>query len=229
MTGFKNNKISWHNDLVGEELKRVREDKGVALDVVAKDSGINQKYLEALESGRLDDLPEGIYGRKIIEDYASFLGVDSDWLVEVFIQETDSEQKKIERCRNAFRRKFSGSRCSFVIPKILKGAVILLAVAVCAGYLSFYIKNVVSPPELVLSNPAQDQIIAQPYITVQGSTESEAEVMINGKSVLAGPEGIFQEKVNLKKGLNVISVSARTKYSRLNKITKKIIFRDKGA
>jgi len=229
MPEFKSSKISKHSDLVGEELKQARREQGLDLGQAALAAGVNYKYLNALEQGDFAVLPEGVYGRKMIQDYANYLGLDWEWMIEVFSLETDSEQKKRERCRSAFARKLPKAKYFFTLPRVFKAAALLVVIAVCAGYLSFYIKNVVDPPELVLKNPSQDQITAEPYITVKGETEKEAEITINGKPVLAGPSGTFQEKINLKKGLNIISITAQTKYSRKNEVTKKIILKDRGA
>jgi hypothetical protein len=54
-------------------------------------------------------------------------------------------------------------------------------------------------------------------------TEPEAEVMINGELVLTNTAGYFIKKINLKSGLNTISISAQKKYSRKNLVEKKIL------
>jgi cytoskeletal protein RodZ len=229
MTKFRTSQISEHTRIAGQELKQAREARGFGLEEAASRSGINRKHLVSMESGDFEALPEGLYGRKIIADYAAFLGTDGEWLVELFSLETDNEQKRQTRCQNAFARKLPQARYFFTLPKIFKSAFILLAVAVCAGYLTYCVKNAVEPPELVLANPIQDQVTSEPYITVQGNTEKEAEITINGRPILAGPNGAFEERISLKKGLNVISVVARTKYSQQAEVTKKVIFTDQGA
>ena len=53
--------------------------------------------------------------------------------------------------------------------------------------------------------------------------EHEAEATINGDPILIGPDGFFTKELNLKNGLNTISITAQKKYSRTNKQIKTIM------
>lgn len=52
------------------ELARKRQDQGVSLATIADETKINRRYLEAIEEGRLDELPGGIYRRSYVQQYA---------------------------------------------------------------------------------------------------------------------------------------------------------------
>jgi cytoskeletal protein RodZ len=51
-------------------LARMRQDQGVSLAQIADETKINPRYLEAIEQGRLEELPGGIYRRSYIQQYA---------------------------------------------------------------------------------------------------------------------------------------------------------------
>jgi len=47
-----------------------RQDKGVSLETISRETKIGIRYLEAIEAGRLQDLPGGIYLRSYVQQYA---------------------------------------------------------------------------------------------------------------------------------------------------------------
>jgi cytoskeleton protein RodZ len=55
---------------VGCQLATLRKDKGVSLADISSQTKICQRYLEAIEAGRLEELPGGIYRRSYIRQYA---------------------------------------------------------------------------------------------------------------------------------------------------------------
>ena len=59
------------------ELQRTRESKGLRLEDIAKRYRIRLSFLESIESGRFEDLPEPVYTRTFIKTYADLLGVDA--------------------------------------------------------------------------------------------------------------------------------------------------------
>jgi len=75
-------------DTVGAALKaaRLRLDKDTCL--VAEDLKIKRAYIEALESGRFENLPSMIYVRGFVRSYASYLGLDAEECLFRFKSET---------------------------------------------------------------------------------------------------------------------------------------------
>lgn len=71
------NSILIFKDL-GEDLKRQREMLGFSLEEVERNTRVRQHYLEALESGDLDSLPSPVQGRGMLQNYAAFLGLDTE-------------------------------------------------------------------------------------------------------------------------------------------------------
>lgn len=75
---------------VGEKLRRERLQRGLDLATVASLTRINQKYLEAIETGTTDRLPSGFFYRSFVRQYATTLGLD--------VTEIEAE---LERAREA--------------------------------------------------------------------------------------------------------------------------------
>jgi hypothetical protein len=73
---------------------------------------------------------------------------------------------------------------------------------------------------LKIVEPANSVIINDFVIDVIGETEVGAEVKINGKMIFLNKDGYFRETISLQKGLNLIKITAKKKYSE-----EKIIYR----
>jgi transcriptional regulator with XRE-family HTH domain len=62
--------------MVNERLRRARTSRGEALPDLAARIGVREGVLRAIEDGRFDLLPPGIYARAAIRSYSSALGLD---------------------------------------------------------------------------------------------------------------------------------------------------------
>lgn len=69
----------------GETLRRERELRGVDLREVADATKISVRFLQALESDRIEVLPGGIFPRAFVRQYATYLGLDPDRMVAEFV------------------------------------------------------------------------------------------------------------------------------------------------
>lgn len=67
-----------------EELKNLRQQKGISLKTVAESSRIQIKYLEALEKGDLLKIPE-VYDKLFFKSYLKALDLDQETYFERFI------------------------------------------------------------------------------------------------------------------------------------------------
>jgi cytoskeleton protein RodZ len=69
----------------GELLRREREMRGVSLREIADGTKISVRFLQALEEGRNDVLPGGLFPRAFVKQYALFLGLDPERVVADFV------------------------------------------------------------------------------------------------------------------------------------------------
>jgi cytoskeletal protein RodZ len=69
---------------IGAQLRNVRAQKRLALEDIAAKTMIQQRFLEAIEQGQPDQLPEALYVRGFIRRYAEMLGLDGGQLAETF-------------------------------------------------------------------------------------------------------------------------------------------------
>ncbi len=85
-------------DELGHILREARETKGLTLDEAQGETRINSRYLAALENGEYDKLPTPVHVRGFLRNYARFLGLDSQPLLERYelnlAQQSNSRSRK---------------------------------------------------------------------------------------------------------------------------------------
>jgi len=69
---------------IGEKLAARREALNLSLADVERYTHVRQRYLDALEQGRMDLLPSFVQGRGMLKNYASFLNMEIDPLMNDF-------------------------------------------------------------------------------------------------------------------------------------------------
>jgi cytoskeletal protein RodZ len=68
----------------GEQLRRAREERGLAIEAVSGATRIAVRHLEALERSELGSLPPGPFGKGYVRAYAQFLGIDPEPILEAY-------------------------------------------------------------------------------------------------------------------------------------------------
>jgi cytoskeleton protein RodZ len=79
---------------VGDELRMRREEAGHSIVEVAEATRVQRRYLEALENGRLEDLPGTVYALGFLRTYAEHYGFNGDEFVTRFKEETEGQRRE---------------------------------------------------------------------------------------------------------------------------------------
>ncbi len=223
MTSFISNKIYLDSETVAEQLRSARQAKKLKLDLVAKKLKIKEKYLEALEKGEYAKLPRGVYGKNFLREYALFLGLNYKKLAAEF--ETEVNVMEPKKQPEIFSKQIIKARHLWAMPKIFKNILIILIISVCFIYLGYRLNKIISPPFLAVDSPATNLVTSQNALLVSGKTEAEANLIINGQTVLTDKTGNFSQIISLKSGVNIITITANKKYSRFSSITRQVLLK----
>lgn len=69
----------------GETLRRERELRGISLREIADATKISTRFLQALESDRIEVLPGGLFRKAFVRQYAKHVGLDPERMVAEFL------------------------------------------------------------------------------------------------------------------------------------------------
>lgn len=80
---------------LGSKLRKQRELLNLSLDDIERFTNIRKKYLQALETGNLNDLPSFVQGRGMLNNYSKFLNMDADELMLLFADGLQTKRNEI--------------------------------------------------------------------------------------------------------------------------------------
>ena len=216
---------------IGAYLGQVRQEKSIRVEEIAAKTMIRQRFLEALEEGRFEDLPERIYVQGFIRRYGDALGLDGTALgrsfaINFFLFDSENENGNLAKKPN------------FYIPLAIP--YLLLLAAASLGL--FYVLNPQRPIESVSSK--QNSIVKQKTapkpvatkpkttpsaspttkpnsnveVTLELQDESWVEIKADGKTEFKGNLAKGERKTwTAKKELNVRSGNAGAVLISVNK------------
>ncbi|MDD4028338.1 MAG: helix-turn-helix domain-containing protein [Caldisericia bacterium] len=79
-------------DKVGSILKKKREELDFKLAQVSEETKIRRKYLEAIENGTYNQIPDPVYTRSFLRIYAEYLGLDQVFILKRYLDEIAPEE-----------------------------------------------------------------------------------------------------------------------------------------
>ncbi len=129
---------------IGEKLKEARENMEISIEEVAGDLNIPKKQIESLESGDMESFKDVFYLKYFIRDYAKYLGLNKEDLVDEFneylfdytsklsleeIKKAQKEEKK-DKIENKIKSPYTIERKSgiYIPPALIYGTIIVLIV-----------------------------------------------------------------------------------------------------
>lgn len=209
---------------LGEKLRALRRGQAVTLDMLVARTQIQKKYLHALERGEYDKLPEPIYTRQFVRMYASVLGADIKYFLELYDEECGRcdlltpMQTPRKRIQKHILRSWNRMLGYFMVGGVI-GAMLL--------YIFVQVVGVFTAPSLEITNPLEEHsVTGRPTIIIEGRAEAGSTVLINDSTVPMNEENAFSIEVPLQRGVNSIEVEAVRRYSARAKTTRTVVYED---
>lgn len=132
---------------IGQKLKEKREENSLSIEEVAEDLKMRPTQITSIEEGRKEDFKDVFYLKYFIRDYAKYLGLDSDKILDEFneylfdetskipidiIKQAQKEKKEItEELSSPYTSK---EKNKIKIPKLIIGLIIII-VLIIVGYI----------------------------------------------------------------------------------------------
>ena len=79
---------------------------------------------------------------------------------------------------------------------------------------------------LIINNPVENYITSNYLLTVIGLTDPGSRVVINGSQVLSDSQGVFSKEINLKNGINIISITAEKRLGRKSTVVRQVLVKE---
>ena len=69
---------------IGIKLKEKREENGLSIEEVSEDLKMRPSQISSIEEGKTEDFKDMVYLKYFIRDYAKYLGLDSEKILDEF-------------------------------------------------------------------------------------------------------------------------------------------------
>ena len=150
---------------IGKTLRSQRETLGLTLPDAERYTHVRMRYIEALEEGRLEDLPSLVQGRGMLNNYAHFLELDTDVMLSRFADALQA--RRIEHAapppKNGLfnrRRKATSSNPAkrLITPDLLIGAALILFLFIFAIWSAVQV-SAINNAKLAATAPPMSEVL----------------------------------------------------------------------
>jgi cytoskeletal protein RodZ len=206
--------VSEGDHKLGDVLRAAREAKGVDLPRVERETKIRERYLSALERGEYRELPGSVYTKGFLRNYGAYLGLDPEYLIDLYRLESASLAAERPRVPAPPRPLATRRRRTFVVtPGAVAAAILTILVGAFIAWIGYEFVSFARQPELRITDPAGNiSAHTELSIVVRGVTEPNASVTVSNlrenPTVRADANGRFEVTLALVPGSNVMRLTA---------------------
>ena len=143
---------------IGETLKETREKIGVSIEEAANDLKLRPSQIENIENGNTEAFQDVLYLKYFIRDYAKYLGLDYEKLVDEFneyvfdatskisLDDIKAAKKKLESKKQVQKKKIVSpytieKKRHLVISPVAIYTVIIILLLIIAYFIFSLVKN----------------------------------------------------------------------------------------
>jgi len=208
---------------IGEALRLAREERGETIEDVERLTHVGKKYVTALESNDLKSLPEPVYAKKFVKALAKHYGIDPESAAENLLREM---AVSVDPAATSRPVNFVEGRSLVASPILFKSVALGVAFLAIIGYFAYSVSAILKPPSVTLYSPHDDQVFSTSRVFIEGLTEPEVDLSVNGEPVLIEADGSFKDALNLPPGVSHLRIIAKKRHSREREILLKVVVED---
>lgn len=206
---------------LGQRLHQERVSRKLTIEEVARDTKIKAIFLSAIEKGDFHKLPSPAYAKGFVKNYAAYLGLPKAEVAAFFRREFDEKRAyKVLPDSLTKTEEFPIKRHRIQQSLLIVAGLLVIFI----GYLLFQYRYAFLPPSLAITAPKEDAVVAQD-VTITGTTDSEATVVVNNEPVSLTPDGKFRKTLTLFPGKNVITVKSKNRSGKESVVERSITVR----
>lgn len=205
---------------VGAMLKEARQSRGLTLAQVEHATKIREKFLVGIEADELAALPSLSYAKGFIRNYAEYLGLSSEVVMAIFRRQT-SESSRASLLPTGVADPLNTPMLRLTPGRFLGILVSGLLIVFLVYFLNQYHRLSLTP-SLEIIAPKNQMIVSQARVVVEGKTDPDATVTINGISTIIRDDGRFYEQISVNPGVNKIVIEATSKFGKTKSYSREV-------
>lgn len=193
---------------LGHDLRELRTKAGLSLAEAAKLSKVSEGSIRALEEERWSEIHDPLYFENVFRTYLSLYSIQHNYYLEKY--RTSLNIKTRERTKQELLPHERVRWSDFTVwSRVFAVAMLFVFAGAIAGYVLYQVRAVTAPPSLLVETPKEGERLARPVAEIQGKTESDASVSINGRPAIVEAGGAFRLTIDIPSGPTVIVIQAK--------------------
>ncbi len=212
------------SDCLGPDLIELRERAGLSLEEAARETKLPPSFLRSLEEEHWEDIDDLIYSERLLRLYVSHLGGNESYYLHKY--RSCLKARNIEAKPEDFLPRPVKLRMKdlLVAPRLIAIAGFIVFSLLLGGYVYSQARAIRRAPPLELFSPSEGQTVDEPEILISGKTLPEATVTVNGNQAVVNPDGSFEEKIYVSRGMTELKISARKRHGNERVETRHIFY-----
>lgn len=208
-------------ETLGQMLHNKRREKGWDLERAHKETNISVATLKALEEDNYNILPY-VYLKGAIKKYAQVLGLNSQELVKLYDNSTESVSKKDQTLVpiSDFNSAHFFNQLRNILLVLSKSLIFLIII----GYLIYELAVLILPPKIILESPKEDMNTSSGTLLIKGRAFRAKSLFLNNQPILFDENKVFQGEIVLKLGLNKLEFVALNQLGQKSTVVRNIIY-----
>ncbi len=198
---------------VGQILKQERLKKNLSLSSLSKKTKIRKEFIQKIENENWQELPEFPIVSGFVKNIANFLELSPENLNAVLRRDYPPKRLPINPKPDIDNKFVWSPKLTFVIS-------ISFVVLLVLGYLGYEYKKFISPPDVTITSPKENQLVQNTSVKIEGKTTTDVTLTVNNQPVIIDQNGEFVTELAITKETKTLNFKV---VSRSGKVTEKIV------
>lgn len=213
------------SERVGPDLIELRERAHLTLAEAARLTRITGSLLLTFEEDRWDDIDDPAYMERVLRSYVEFLGGNASYILLKYRELMKTHERMARKPEEYLPRTRSVKAMDLVVSSRLVTVLAFGAfVLALTGYVWGQALAISTPPLLELDEPKEAARLEEPVVRVQGRTNPEAMLTVNGRTAVVQPDGSFSLLLNIPRGSTLIQITSKKRHGREASLTRRVVF-----
>ncbi len=200
---------------VGDYIRGARVEQKLSREKLAEKTKIKLQFIEAVEKEDWEALPPFPVVTGFVKSIAHALELDERETVAILRRDYPIKPVNISPKPDVETKFVWSPKKTFLLGV---GIVVFLV----AGYLGFQYKKFSSAPKLVVSEPAEGQVVKAGEIRVAGLTDTDVTIKVNNQPALVTDKGEWAENIEVDKNTSTITIEALSRSGKRTIVNRKI-------
>ena len=200
---------------IGQIINSARVKKKLSLKKLEEATKIKATFIKSIEEEKWNLLPTFTTVLGFVKSISAALGIEEKMAIAVLKRDYPPKKLNINPKPDAQTR-FAWS------PKLTFAIGIVAVVLIVLGYIGFQYTKFISPPDLTVDSPKENQIVEGGSVLVFGSTDPDVKITVNNQPVLVNEEGKFSVDLGVTQTTEEIDIIATSRSGKEREISRKI-------